>query len=361
MASCCSSTIQTSSKPVLSVAVTLFSRLALSLSSVLQWMPTATACIYPFPFPSFILSSCESHFRRSRLDHHAFATSARGTSSALRMSQPTDDTATQRCTHCTRPTGLADEPRVDSSPLSSSSAASATSSSNPSTSNWAQLPTELLALVASYASFTAMQRLSVVSRRLQQLVEPSSRAIHSPSIWRHYPPVTFLVDKRIDSRVVIERTLEVGDERLGCTHLECSSVSSCLSLLRHVTALRLGIHLRYTEHCRSLSELPFALLASLQRFTQLRSLELRDFRQLTEESLVAALDSLPSLVSLERQLVRVGGKWQADRHTAPPVQLATAPPHSLPSAAASTRHTPAVRSHASPHLTGRHRKLLLQG
>ena len=108
-------------------------------------------------------------------------------------------------------------------------------------SDWAQLPTELLSLIAGYASFRVLLDLALVNRRLHQLMlRPASDANHV-SMWRHYPPVRVEVEERSrfnDWRRAVYRALCIGDDRFGCTHHSFEHVSSLLPVLRHITAAR---------------------------------------------------------------------------------------------------------------------------
>ena len=117
------------------------------------------------------------------------------------------------------------------------------------------------------------------------------------SVLQHYPPVIFRVKEHIRGRVVTERVVWIGEDEFTCSGLE--SVSSLLSVVRHVTALHLfldpGVDSSWTSE-----ELLDVVFTSLQCFTQLRTLDVRvAMLGAAGASLAAGLDALPSLTSLD--------------------------------------------------------------
>jgi len=173
--------------------------------------------------------------------------------------------------------------------------------SMPPLSHWAQLPTELLSLLVSCSTLRGVATVALVNRRLHQLLLRANQ--HSNRIWRDYPPVSLVVKERYKedttvALIVKERAVLVGDERFDGTHHFDQFASSLLSALRHVTALRFSFEVSLNIHNGQFNAL-VAVLGSLRHFTQLRSLEVRCESDTAGESLAAALDSLPSLTSLE--------------------------------------------------------------
>ena len=171
----------------------------------------------------------------------------------------------------------------------------------PPSSEWAQLPTELLLLVVSYTSFSVVLRAARINRRLYQLVvQPGVDAPGHVSMWHRYAPVTITITERIHGGVVEERAVQVNDERFECSrhHIE-RCVSSLLFLLRHIVELYF-VYRRPKLSLRSVgASNTDTLFFPLQRFKQLRSLVVRGAPFIAAKSLAAALDSLPTLTCLE--------------------------------------------------------------
>jgi len=165
----------------------------------------------------------------------------------------------------------------------------------------AQLPTEVLLMIAQYASLGAVVHLALVNRRLHQLLlVPSSSANTYSSTRRSYRPVTFVVEEQTNEASAVQGcVVRVGIERINCTGSGGRGVSSLLSVLRHVSELRLVFHRVGTVSYWVEHVVPSAAVSSLRHFTQLRSLEVSGVRYIAAASLAAALDSLPSLTNLE--------------------------------------------------------------
>ena len=190
-----------------------------------------------------------------------------------------------------------------SSPLSTASTAMSLSSRAP-TSGWAQLPTELLLLVLGYSSFRTVLYVMLVNSRLYRLVrEPSSSvATSSSTVWRNYPPATVHVDEYVtmcDTKARDVYAVEVNDETFLWARRDGQYASSLLFVLRHVTALQLSYSQHYKISYWVEHVVPSALFSSLQHFAQLRSLSVLGVQYIAAASCAAALDSLPSLTSLE--------------------------------------------------------------
>ena len=184
----------------------------------------------------------------------------------------------------------------DATSFSHTSSSSSSSAVAGSSSDWAQLPAELLSLIVGYASFRSVLRLALMNRRLHQLVlQPDALASHGVNLWSHYPPVTFALYEAVNGRQVRERVLRVNGERFGCTRRSIEYVSSLLSVLRHTRQLQLVL-----DSNRVSTELPAALLSSLGSFQQLQTLAVRrDAERVPSNLLAPALRALSSLTSLE--------------------------------------------------------------
>ena len=142
------------------------------------------------------------------------------------------------------------------------------------------------------------------------VVEPGLNASGHSSIWSRYPPVsftlsdapTFIAEKgnmmlQLMSKWPNEiRLVRVNGEVFDYTDSSVECESSLLSVVRHVTQLQLGFH---TILCQVFS----SVVASLQQFQQLRSLELRG-TVIAESELADALMSLPSLTCLQFDMTR---------------------------------------------------------
>jgi len=161
-------------------------------------------------------------------------------------------------------------------------------------SNWAQLPTELLSLIVACSSLRPLLRLALVNRRLHRLLlHPSST-----SLWSAYPPATVTVEERAFNLVVRRRMVRVGGDIFQFKHRDGASIWPLFVALRNIPALRLDFDRPGLTLHAALIEVPLALCPPLQNFTQLRALEIRGMRYVTADSLAAALDSLPSLITL---------------------------------------------------------------
>jgi len=192
--------------------------------------------------------------------------------------------------------------------------------------DWAQLPAELLSLVVGYASLRALLHLTLVDRRLYRLLrESSSNASSHNSVWRHYPSATFDVAERMVGCAVRQRVVNVCGEQFSYEDRGSEFVASLLLPLHHIPALHVVFHrsgapyrLRYAP-----VGLQSATFNSLQRFTQLRSLEVRDLNFIAANSLAPALDSLPSLSHLELNFhpVQAGEALTASLHRLCSTQL----------------------------------------
>ena len=184
--------------------------------------------------------------------------------------------------------------------MSSAVSVAASSCSSPSpSSEWAQLPAELLSLVVSCVSFRGVLRLAAVDHRLHRLIlQPGSSGSSQSDAWRDYPPVNIVLDEHIRDFVVTERIVTVGDDRLDGNGSGTDVLSAVLSVVRAATALRLTFDRSGTDLFTAMCEVPLALCPALHHCTQLRTLVVAGFRFIDARSLAAALDTLPSLTSL---------------------------------------------------------------
>ena len=180
------------------------------------------------------------------------------------------------------------------------------------TSRWAQLPTELLALIFSLVSFRVALHLAFVNRRLYELIvkrsTASATATHHSSLWRNYPPVKFIVNESVrrhseHKQAMWDRVVQVGADRFTFKRRGVEFVSSLLCLFREVASLSLDFP-RYKYDWNgvgswSRSALATAVLPSLQHFSQLQVLVVQGIVCTADRTLAVALSSLQSLVSLE--------------------------------------------------------------
>ena len=167
--------------------------------------------------------------------------------------------------------------------------------------DWTQLPIELLSLVACYASFHALLRLALVNRRLYQLVvQPGAAVPRHSSLWASYPAAVFAVEIVARRNAVDDRFVCIGDDRFDCTHRGIGHVTSLLSLLRHVSELQLVFREQgNSAGFHSLINTVDPVFTSLDRFTQLRALDVRGVQLVAATAFALALASLPSLSILE--------------------------------------------------------------
>ena len=166
----------------------------------------------------------------------------------------------------------------------------------------------------SYLSFDVVAHVAFVSRRLYQLaLEPAASVLGCKSMWRDYPPVTFELKQR-SSCMYEKRVVRVNDVRFVFTTLRQRwHIAPLLSLLRHITALRLILD-SYT------ADVPAELFATLQHFQQLQSLVVRYVITAAERPLKLALGGLRSLRSLR---LDVGESWASRQVIRPIRQLCT--------------------------------------
>ena len=167
-------------------------------------------------------------------------------------------------------------------------------------SDWAQLPTELLSLVLSYACIKLVMRMARVNRRLRcLLVDGNPRGPSHHCVWKYYPSVWLQLVEVMGARTVRQRTLTVGRELFYCKSSNWKFAGQMLSVLRHVTALHLwfdrrgGFGIAYA--CNKVS---IELMETLGQFKQLRSLKVRHLSKAAASSFAVALDALPALTSL---------------------------------------------------------------
>ena len=186
-------------------------------------------------------------------------------------------------------------PSSPSSAVAAAALSSSSSTSVPPSSDWAQLPTELLSLVASYASYRTALQLMLVSHCLRQLLLERAPCASSRSIWCHYPPVTHYLLEPPGTRES-DPDVYVGDDRFTFCAGDVKFVSSSLYVLRHIATLRIHLTTNYmsSHYTVTLS----ALIASLQHFTRLRSLELHCAPSELANEVAISLDSLSALTSL---------------------------------------------------------------
>ena len=176
----------------------------------------------------------------------------------------------------------------------------ASSSSTPQ-SSWAQLPTELLSLIVSFTSLRGVVNVASVNPRLHRLLLQAG--VHDSSsnddVWRHYPPVTLVVDENIGGDLTVERrVVSVGDEQFRDTGPGSSLVPTVLSVLRRITSLRLEWVRSAVDYLSATFDVPLTTFPSLQHLTRLRTFEVRGLPFIIAASLAAALDSLPGLTIL---------------------------------------------------------------
>ena len=161
------------------------------------------------------------------------------------------------------------------------------SSCNPAAgvSQWAQLPTDLLALVFGFVSFRLALRLAFINRRLYALIAKHGehRASHG-SLWRTYPPIDFVVNESVRRRsehkpATWDQLVQVGADKFTFRRRGVEFVASLLSALCEVSTLSLDIpRYKYDRGgCFNWSRtvVAYAVLPSLQQFTQLRMLVVR--------------------------------------------------------------------------------------
>ena len=103
---------------------------------------------------------------------------------------------------------------------------------------------------------------------------------------------------KADKWVLSERTISIDGERLHGVNSSKKSVQSLLSALRHINELHFATH-ECSIPPNGYVTVQFALFASLQHFKQLRSLHVGGVHLNAAPFLAAALNSLPSLTSLE--------------------------------------------------------------
>ena len=121
------------------------------------------------------------------------------------------------------------------------------------------------------------------------------------SMWRHYPAVKFAVEARDKSDRAPKQRLVIstGGDRFVYKRRDGELLSSLLSPLRHITTLRIVFRIGCTVPPAEEYGMRSAAFATLHHFKRLRSLEVRCVQRTTTESLAAALNSLPSLTSLD--------------------------------------------------------------
>ena len=213
--------------------------------------------------------------------------------------------------------------------MSSAVSAAASSCSSPSSpsSEWAQLPAELLSLVVSCVSFRGVLRLAAVDHRLHRLIlQPGSSGSSQSDVWRDYPPVNIVRDEHIRRGNIAredcirdfsihKRTVTVGDERLDDNVSGVDVLSAVLAVLQSATALRITFDRTPTDRFTSVLNVPPSRCPSLHHSTRLRALTVAGFKVIAADSVAAALDQLPSLVSLELHAFDT----TADEHLTPPL------------------------------------------
>ena len=170
-------------------------------------------------------------------------------------------------------------------------------------SDWAQLPTELLVLVAGYASFRGLLSLALVNDRLYQLVHQTPSSVScSANMWSCWPSVKFTVEVVASGRTVDERSVLVNGDRFDWTNRSIEYVTSMLSVLRHVIDLRLIFIERGSQNSHShkaLENVPDLVFSVLRHFSQLRSLYVQGVPYKAANTFASALDAMPSLCTLE--------------------------------------------------------------
>ena len=198
---------------------------------------------------------------------------------------------------------------------------------------WALLPTELLVLIAGYASFRGLLSLALVNRRLYQLVVHPDATVSHVSMWSNYPAVTFAVDvlaKGFADGCVVQ----VCGDSFDCAGHGVEYVSSLLSVLRHISDLRLIFSQQGSRyHYNALIDIPDPVFSTLHRLTQLRSLYVQGVLAVAATTFASALDSMPSLSILELRAYEMVRSEQLTAGAISSVQQAAQPPHSLAAAA----------------------------
>ena len=235
--------------------------------------------------------------------------------------------------------------KADAAPhdATSSHSLSSSSSTTAASSDWGQLPIELLVLIAGYASFRVLIRLALMNRRLYGMVGPSSSVTGHGSMWREYPPMTVIAEERPRrTKHTNLRHMWIGGERFGCTSHSLEYMSSLLLVLRHITELHFGF-----ERFDNDTPMPVALFESLQHFQLLQTLELRGDMQIPADTLVTGLYTLPSLTCLD---LNCYDEW-GDEELVPALRhLCTSQLRCASRASTRVARIPAPRSHDSPAL-----------
>ena len=155
-------------------------------------------------------------------------------------------------------------------------------------------------MIAGSTSFRGLLQLALVDRRLHQLVvEPTAVSVPSHSMWSRYPPVEFVVVWDALEGAMFPCAVRVGSDRFGCMRRGMEYVSSLLSVLCHVSWLRLDFEGRTSGTQCAVPLDTSTLFSALRHFKQLRSLAVHRSTFVAADELAGALDSLPSLHNLE--------------------------------------------------------------
>ena len=119
---------------------------------------------------------------------------------------------------------------------------------------------------------------------------------------RHYPPVTFSVEEPFRKQVMEECVVQVGSDHFVVKRRDREHVSSMRRVIRHVSGLHLTFirqHSYAGKRRAGKFHVPPAVVASLQQFKRLRSLEMQGVQTTLVSTLTLAPGSLPFLISLE--------------------------------------------------------------